>query len=209
MRPARIVLIDMPQSPQSMILAGLLTPVKGTDNPLTLITANEVMGGSTTSRLTMDLREAKGWAYFAGSQLSGVKETIPLLVYAPVQTDKTGESIASARTDITEFLTSKGTTEAERNQIINSQVLSLPGSFETSGDLLGAMMRNTMLGRPDNYYETLPARYRAMTAADLDKAARDAIDPSRLIWVVIGDAKLVKPQLEGLGLPVEIGTAGN
>jgi len=71
------------------------------------------------------------------------------------------------------------------------------------------MMKNTMLGRPDDYYATLPARYRAMTPADLDKAARAAIDPKRLIWVVIGDAKAVKPQLDGIGLPVEMGTAGN
>ncbi|WP_449470667.1 M16 family metallopeptidase [Sphingobium chungangianum] len=205
-RPARIILVDKPQSPQSMILAGLLTGKQGTDNPLTLQTANEVLGGSSTSRLIMDLRETKGWAYSAGTALPGVKETIPLLVYAPVQTDKTGASIAAARQDIADFLTAKGTTEAERNQTINSQILSLPGSFETSSDLMGAMMRNRLLGRPDDFYETLPGLYRAMTAADLDKAAREAIDPARLIWVVVGDAKLVRPQLDALGLPVEMGT---
>ena len=205
-RPPRIVLIDKPQSPQSMILAGVLTAKKGTDNPVTLQTANEVMGGSTTSRLTMDLRETKGWAYFAGTGLPGVQDTIPLLVYAPVQTDKTGESILAARQDIKDFLTTKGVTEAERNQTINSQILSLPGSFETSSELLGAMMRNAMLGRPDNYYATLPAVYRAMTAADLDKAAREAINADQLIWVVVGDAKLVRPQLDAVSLPVETGT---
>ncbi|WP_419722880.1 M16 family metallopeptidase [Sphingobium aquiterrae] len=208
MRTARIVLVDKPQSPQSMILAGMLTNKSGTDSPVDLIAANDVLGGSSTSRLTMDLRETKGWAYFAGSQLAGVKETIPLFVYAPVQTDKTGESIIAARADIRAFLTAKGTTDAERNQTINSQILSLPGSFETSADLLGAMMRNTMLGRPDDYYAKLPAIYRALTPADLDKAARGAIDADRLIWVVIGDAKLVKPQLDAVGLPVEMGSVG-
>ena len=206
MRPARIILVDKPQSPQSMILAGLLTGKRGTDNPVTLLTANEVLGGSSTSRLIMDLRETKGWAYSAGTALPGVKDTIPLLVYAPVQTDKTGASIIAARKDIAEYLTSKGTTAAERNQTINSQILSLPGSFETSSDLLGAMMRNWLLGRPDDYYAKLPGIYRAMTPVDLDKAAREAIDPDRLIWVVVGDAKLVRPQLDAVGLPVEMGT---
>ena len=205
-RPARIILIDKPQSPQSMILAGVLTGRKGTDNPVTLQSANEVLGGSTTSRLTMDLRETKGWAYGAGTSLPGVKDTIPLLVYAPVQTDKTGESIIAARQDIKDFLTTKGTTEAERNQTINGQILSLPGSFETSSDLLGAMMRNDLIGRADDFYETLPKIYRAMTAADFDKAAREAINADGLIWVVVGDAKLVRPQLDAVGLPVETGT---
>lgn len=208
LRPSRIVLVDKPQSPQSMILAGQVTGKIGTDNPVALITANEVIGGSSTSRLMMDLRETKGWAYYAGSQVLGVKEAMPFLVFAPVQTDKTGESFKAARADITDFLTTKGITEAERNQTINSQILSLPGSFETSGDLLGAMMRNNLLGRPDDYYATLPNVYRGMKAADLDAAARAAINPDRLIWVIIGDAKLVKPQLDDLGLPVEMGTAG-
>ncbi|PDH69026.1 MAG: peptidase M16 [Sphingomonadaceae bacterium MED-G03] len=205
-RVPRIVLVDKPQSPQSLILAGVLTNKAGTDNPVTLLTANEVLGGSTTSRLTMDLRETKGWAYGAGTALPGVKETIPLLVYAPVQTDKTGESIIAARQDVKEYLTTKGTTQAERDQTINSQILSLPGSFETSADLLAAMMRNQLIGRPDDYYETLPKTYRAMTAADMDKAAREAINPDNLIWVVVGDAKLVRPQLDAVGLPVEMGT---
>ena len=206
MRPSRIVLIDKPQSPQSLILAGVLTNKAGTDNPVTLLTANEVLGGSTTSRLTMDLRETKGWAYGAGTALPGVKETIPLLVYAPVQTDKTGESIIAARQDVKDYLTTKGTTQAERDQTINSQILSLPGSFETSSELLGAMMRNHLIGRPDDYYETLPKTYRAMTPADMDKAAREAINPDNLIWVVVGDVKQVRPQLDAVGLPVEMGT---
>ncbi len=67
-------------------------------------------------------------------------------------------------------------------------------------------MRNWLLGRPDDYYAKLPDIYRAMRPVDLDKAAREAIDPDRLIWVVVGDAKLVRPQLDAVGLPVEMGT---
>ena len=105
-----------------------------------------------------------------------------------------------------DYLTTKGTTQAERDQTINSQILSLPGSFETSSELLGAMMRNHLIGRPDDYYETLPKTYRAMTPADMDKAARESINPDNLIWVVVGDVKQVRPQLDAVGLPVEMGT---
>jgi hypothetical protein len=49
----------------------------------------------------------------------------------------------------------------------------------------------------------LASRYRALTAGDLDGAARHAIDPGKLVWVVVGDAAKVRPQLEKLGLPVE------
>ncbi|WP_165323566.1 M16 family metallopeptidase [Rhizorhabdus phycosphaerae] len=202
-RPARIVVIDRPQSPQSYILAGELLPTRGVDDPLDLVTANEVVGGSFLSRLNMDLREDKGWAYGAFTQAQMLRETMPLYVIAPVQTDKTGASIAAAIADMKAFLTTKGVTEEERDRTINNQIRSLPGSFETSGDLLGALISLDTLGRPDDYYEKLPARYRAMKAADLDAAARKAIRPDDLIWIVVGDAAKVEPQLKDLGLPVE------
>ena len=201
--PSRIILIDKPQSPQSMILAGEPLAIRGVDDPLNLTTANEVLGGSSTSRLILDLREAKSWAYYAGSQVQLVRETMPLLVYAPVQTDRTGDSIKAALADMNDFLGSKGVTAEELSQAVNSQVLSLPGDFETSSDLLGGILRNASLRRPDDYYTRLPDRYRAMTPAALDSAARKAIDPKHLVWVVVGDAAKVRPQLAALGLPVE------
>jgi zinc protease len=200
----RIFLIDKPQSPQSMILAGEPLALRGVDDPLKLIVANEVLGGSTTSRLTEDLRETKGWAYYAGSQVPLVRENVPLLVFAPVQTDKTGPSVQSALADMRTYLTGKGTTPDELRQAVNSQVLSLPGEFETSGALLGALMRIASLHRPDDYYVRLPERYRALTVADLDQAARTAIDPAKLIWVVVGDAAKVRPQLDALGMPIQV-----
>lgn len=205
---SRIVLIDRPQSPQSYIMAGHLLPAKGTDDPLTLITANEVIGGSFLSRLNMDLRETKGWAYGVGTTIAQVREQMPFYFVAPVQSDKTGPAIAAAIGDMKEFLTVKGVNEEERQRTINNQIRSLPGSFETSNDLLGALVTMDTLHRPDDYYTRLPARYRAMTAAELDAAARSMIHPDELVWVVVGDAKIVGPQLARLGLPVEQQPAG-
>jgi zinc protease len=202
-QPSRIILIDKPQSPQSLILAGQVLPMKGTDDTLLLTTANDVIGGTTTSRLISDLRESKGWAYYAGSQVQIVEDAMPFLIFAPVQTDKTGPSITAAIDDMKSFLGPKGVTSTELAQTVNNEVLSLPGNFETSEGLMGGIMQIVQLGRPDDYYARLPGRYRAMKAADLDAAAKQVLDPSKLLWVVVGDAKLVRPQLVGLGLPVE------
>lgn len=207
-RPSRIVLVDRPQSPQSYIMAGHLLPFEGTDDPLAFTTANEVVGGSFLSRLNMDLREQKGWAYGAFTSASLVRETMPFYLIAPVQTDRTGESILAALADIKSFLTDAGVSAEERERTINNQIRSLPGSFETSADLLGALMTNDTLGRPDDYYTRLADRYRALSAADLDKAARAAIRPEALIWVVVGDAARVRPQLDAVKLPVEVAKPG-
>jgi predicted Zn-dependent peptidase len=128
---------------------------------------------------------------------------VPFLVFAPVQADQTGPSVAALRDDMSAFLGAKGVTAEELQRTVNGSIRELPGSFETGADVLGGMEQNDMYGRPDNYYETLASRYRALTAADLDNAARHALDPSKLVWVVVGDAAKVRPQLEKLGIPVE------
>jgi hypothetical protein len=43
-----------------------------------------------------------------------------------------------------------------------------------------------------------------MTVAQLDTAMRGTLDPDKFVWVVVGDAATVKPQLDTLGLPVEV-----
>src|SRR3546814_5238897 len=63
--------------------------------------------------------------------------------------------------------------------------------------------------RPDDYYATLADRYRAMKANDLDAAARQSLRPGDLIWVIVGDAGKIAPQLLPLGLSVEIKKAAD
>ncbi len=199
----RIVLIDRPQSPQSLIIAGTVLPVKGTDDLLELDAANEVLGGNFLSRLNMDLRETKGWAYGVSGFIRQIEGESPYIVYAPVQADKTGPSIAALKSDIEAFLGDEGVTAAELERTINGNVRELAGSFETSGDVLGALRSNELFDRPDDYYETVANRYRGLSAKQLDQAARKALDPNSLVWIVVGDASVVRPQLDELGMTVE------
>ena len=199
----RIVLIDRPGSPQSLILGGAVLNATGTQEISTLLAANDVLGGDFLSRLNTDLRETRGWAYGVSSFLSRVDGRMPYFVYAPVQTDRTGDSIVAMQADMRDFLTTKGITPSERDRTIDGKIRELPGSFETATDVLGGMQRNYYAKRADDYYDHLADRYRAMTAADLDQAARTAIRPADLLWVVVGDAAKVEPQLKQIGLPIE------
>ncbi len=199
----RILLVDRPGSPQSFILAGALLPGRGPDRLEDLLSADDVLGESFLSRLNSDLRETKGWAYGVRSSVNRLAQALPFLIYAPVQTDRTGDSIRAIRQDITAFLTTDGVTPAELRRTVDGAIRSLPGDYETGDAVLGAIRLNELLGRPDDYQARLPALYRAQTAARLDAAARAAIDPARLTWIVVGDAAKVRGQLKDLGLPVE------
>ena len=203
----RIVLIDRPQSPQSLILGGFVMPVTGQDDLVTLNAANEAIGNGFLARINQDIRETRGWSYGLNGRVNLVEHQTPYLISAPVQSNRTGESIAVLIDQYKGFLSDRGVTEAERQRIVNGNIGQLPGSFETSAAVLNALRTNALYNRPDNYWETLAPRYEALTPAQMDAAARRALDGSKFVWVVVGDAATVRPQLEGLGLPVEVRAA--
>ncbi|WP_448662223.1 M16 family metallopeptidase [Sphingomonas sp. CJ20] len=200
----RILLVDRPNSPQSVILAGQMTPLDPKAELLPALTANDVLGGDFLSRINMDLREKKHWSYGVRGGFNWLEYAVPYVISAPVQADKTGESIQALRSDVTAFLTTEGVTQDELVRTVNGAVRGMAGRFETSGAVLSAMQQNDLRKRPDDYYDTIAQKYRSMTVAELDAAARGALDPNRFIWVVVGDAAKVRPQLDSIGLPVEV-----
>jgi zinc protease len=206
----RIILVNRPDSPQSFILGGQVLPLKGNADIDTLVTANENLGSGFLSRLNLDLREVKGWSYGVRGSINRYAGDISYTVSAPVQSDKTGESVAALISDIKEFVTTKGVTAEEFDRTINGSIRELPGNFERAGDVLSGMQRNELYGRPDTYYAGEATRLRAMTRQGMDSAMRAVLKPDQFVWVVVGDAKIVKPQLEKLGLPVEeVSVAGS
>jgi zinc protease len=202
----RIVLIDRPQSPQSIIVAAQLLSAQGTEDLLNLVAANEALAGNFLARINMDLREAKGWSYGAGGGPQLREHQIPYAINAPVQANRTGEAIQAIQQQVGGFLSSNGVQANELTRIVAGNTGQLPGQFETSPAVLGALRTNALYRRPDDYWERIAARYRAMDAATLDSTARRYVNPANFVWIVVGDAATVRPQLETLGLPIEVMT---
>jgi predicted Zn-dependent peptidase len=201
---ARIVLIDRPQSPQSVILGAQLLPVDGTEDTLTLAAANEVLGSNFLARINMELRERRGWSYGAFGSVSLREHQVPYIIQAPVQSDRTGDSIQAIREQLRAFLGSNGVQPAELTRVIAGNTGQLAGQFETSPAVLSALRSNALYRRPDNYWEAIAGRYRGMTAQVLDQRACATLNPDNFVWLVVGDAARVRPQLEQLGLPIEV-----
>jgi zinc protease len=144
----RVILIDRPASPQSMIMAGRVLDSRGTDDLVVLQSANEVFGGGFISRINMDLREVKGWSYGVGSVIRAPMDRASLLIYAPVQADRTGDSIVALRQNLRDFTGGKGVTAEELERLVNGGVRELPGRFETSGAVLSGIESIVERGRP-------------------------------------------------------------
>ena len=200
----KIVLIDRPDSPQSVIVGAIPTTLKGTQDLLAQQTANDALGGSFLSRINMDLRENKHWSYGVNGGFRLAENAAPYAISAPVQANQTGASLAALREDLKAYLSTQPMTPVEYDRAIVGATRQLSGQFETADAVLSAMQSNDLYRRPDDYYTTIASRYRALTRPQLTAAINGAIDPARAIWVVVGDAKTVRPQLDSLGLPVEV-----
>lgn len=202
--PAKIVVVDRPNSPQSYILAGRVLPLSGREpGREALDLANEVLGNGFLSRLNLDLREDKGWSYGVRSQVTSPVAQRSFTVAAPVQADRTGDSIRLLLADIRAFPASKPVRPDELARVTDGNIRGLPNRYETNAQVLQAVLVNQRLGRPDDYVTTLPERYRRIDAPALDAAARQWLGPDGLTIVVVGTRKVIEPQLTGLGLPVE------
>jgi zinc protease len=200
----KIVLVDRPDSPQSAILGGLPTGLNGSDELLPHLAANDALGGGFLSRINMDLREEKHWAYGAAGSYQRSALAAPYVINAPVQADHTGDSIASLIRVVTGFVTAEPMTQVEFDRSITGSTRALPGMFETGGAILQAMEMNDIYRRPDDYYANITQKYQTLTLPQLRGVSRSVLDPSKIIWVVVGDAKIVRPQLDQIGLPVEV-----
>jgi predicted Zn-dependent peptidase len=200
----RIVLINRPNSPQSVIYGGEVTPLDPRSDITASLAGSDVLGSGTFSRIWNDLRETKGWAYSPFSQVVLREKSVPYLIAASVQADRTGDSIAALTGLTSELLGAKKVTPEELKLSVASATGELPGQFETSDAVLNAMVNNALYGRPDNYYELLAARYNGLTTAGVDQALARMIDPKALVFVVVGDAAQVRPQLDKLGMPIEV-----
>ena len=201
-RPAanRVYLIDQPGAIQANLFAGQLVPSAQDDSSLVLDIANGVLGGDFTSRLNMNLREDKHWSYGVRASASSAKGARPWLVSAPVQIDKTAESIAELQREITEFATGQRPPSAEEVARIQAiSTLSLPGAYETAGAVLGTLSSNHLYGRDDDYVFQRKAKIEALTPAQVAEAAK-GFDPNALTWVVVGDLKQIEAPVRALKL---------
>ena len=196
----KIYLVDKPGAVQSLIVAGQLLPSPDTEDEIDVELMNAVIGGSFTSRLNMNLREDKSWSYGARTRLSRFKGPRPMLVYAPVQTDKTVQSIQEIIREYDEYLTSRPAEIEELEAIVKDRSLGLIGEFETFGALMGGLSGVVAFNRSDDYLNSLPEKYQAIKIDDIHQATNTYIDPNIWTWIIVGDLSIIENEIRELEL---------
>ena len=196
----QVYLLDKPGSEQTVVIAGNPAPPKSNPEEPAIETMNAVLGSDFGSRLNMNLREDKHWSYGAGSFLRDARGPRPFIAYAPVQTDKTKESIVELQKELREMVSGRPVLPAELDRAKASLTLTLPGSWETIGAVAGTIGEIVAFGLDDRYFDTYADKVRAQTPASVTSAASRTVLPDHLVWVIVGDRARIESGLRSLNL---------
>ena len=195
-----IYLIDKPNAQQSYIVAGQLLPPTATDEEIEIDYMNYAIGGSFTARLNMNLREDKSWSYGVRTRLGDAKGQRAMLVTAPVQTDKTSESMAEIVKEYSDYLSTKPITQDELAKGKASKTLRLPGQFETLGALKGGVSGIVTYDRDLDYLDQLPALLDEPSLTQVQAKAQKYIKPNQWTWLIVGDLSKIEEPIRELDL---------
>jgi zinc protease len=195
-----VYLMDRPGSLQSVIIAGNVAPPKSNPKEVAIQTMNAVLGSDFSSRVNMNLREDKHWAYGAYTFFRDARGQRPFIAYAPVQTDKTKEAVLELDKELRGIVRDRPIEPAELSRAQASLTLTLPGSWETMGALAGAITDIVSFGLDDRYYDTFAQKVRAQSIQSLTQVAGEVVHPDQLIWVIVGDRAKIEPGIRELKL---------
>lgn len=194
---SRMFFVDVPGAPQSQIYVMHMGPDrKAKDYFATTIMAG-VLGGDFGSRINMNLREDKGWAYGA---YGGFSYTRPLGFFAAaasVRSDATKGAVEELMKEIRTMVTGEVTDE-ELGREIKGAILSLPAQFATGQQTLGAFRELVTYGLPLDWYGSYVQNFQSVTKEGVMRAAKEHLKPDGAVVLVVGDGQKVLPGLQSL-----------
>lgn len=195
-----VYLIDRPGAIQSVIMAGQIGPPRNNPDEPAIDVFNSLLGGSFTSRLNMNLREDKHWSYGAFTTFVGARGQRPFLVIAPVQSDKTKESLAEMVKELRDVLRDKPVTDEEVAKMKESLTRSMVGERETKNGVLADMLAITRYGLPEDYFTTFAPKINNLKKSDINAVAERILRPEKMIYVVVGDRAQMEKGIRELNL---------
>ena len=188
-----VYLVDKPGAAQSSFRIGTIGVARSTADYFPIQVMNTILGGSFTSRLNQNLREAKGYTYGAFSGFSMRSQPGPFTARAEVVAAKTDSALVEFMKEITNIRDTVPSTELEKAK--RYLQLQLPNDFETTTDIAMNLVPLAVYGLPLDYFNQYAARIASVTQADVQRVARQYLDPSKMNVVIVGDRKTVEAGL--------------
>jgi zinc protease len=194
----RIVFVERPGAQSQVQVARLGAPY-GVKDREAVVVANQILGGSFSSRINMNLREKHAYTYGARSHFQMRHAAGPFVVAGAIVADKTGPAIKEVLSEL-DGLKKEGPTDEELAMAKESLRLAMPARFETTGEVANAVADLLVYDLPLDEYDRRLQRIDAVTKDDVKRVANEYFGSDSMTVVVVGGKQQVAPQLEPLGL---------
>jgi zinc protease len=194
-------------TPQAKVALGHRGPQRrGWDDPdeAPLAVLAEVLGGGgAVSRLRRRLRAEEGLVYRASSSIGlGSGQPGTLRLFLETDNRNAARALQLARAELLR-LRDEPVPEVELGLAKRSILDLFPLLFESSEQRAGRFAEDLLLGRPHGYWESYRRRVEAVTAADVQAAARRHLRPEDLVAVVVGDRAQLLAGAAAAGIRLE------
>jgi zinc protease len=194
----KIHLINRPGSVQTVFQIGALGIERTDPDYPALAVMNRILGTGPSSRLFLNIREDKGYAYSVGSNFTAGKYRGTFVAQSPVRTEVTEGTMREFLNEFKRIREDKVTaTELEnaKHAIIGAFALSLENPQTQINNLITQKLYNL----PANYWDTYPAKIEALTVDDVQRVAQKYLDLNHLQIVAVGDASKTREVLAKFG----------
>ncbi|CUU07344.1 Predicted Zn-dependent peptidase [Candidatus Thermokryptus mobilis] len=204
----RVVIVDKPGAVQSAIRIGHLGIERKNKDYVKVYTLNTLLGGYFNSRINMNLRETHGYTYGASSFFDARLYPGPFIISTDVRNEVTDSSIVEIIKELKRII-EEPVPEDELKMAKDYIVGSFPLQIETPAQVASRVMTIEIYGLPKDFYDRFREEVKKITAKDIQETARRYLRPDKLLIVVSGNSKQIKPVLEKFGPVVVYDADGN
>jgi zinc protease len=199
----RVVLVDRPAAPQSVLRIGHVGPPRASPAYHALNVLNAVLGGQFSSRINTHLRERRGVTYGARTSLDARRDAGAFACETSVQADATASSIADVLAEFRTVRQPGALTAEEITRAIRSLTRGYVRGFELASQIVRAAAELAAYGLSDDTFDRFVPEVSAQTVESVRQAAATFVDADQAVSVVVGDSQACRPALEALGWPIE------
>jgi zinc protease len=196
--PGVAYLVDKPGAVQSVLAIGRRWLGRNDPRYFATLIGNRVLGGDFLSRLNQNLREKHGFTYGAGSTFSFRRTGSVWMASAQVRADATAPALRELLGELDGVAKDRPFTHEELAVAQDSELQSYPERFEAPGTLLAVIREMVEYHLPPDYLETFLEKLGGVGPREAIQAMGDVVKDEDRLVLIVGDAKSVRPAIEGL-----------
>ncbi|SFO70164.1 Predicted Zn-dependent peptidase [Algoriphagus ornithinivorans] len=192
-------LVDRSSSVQTVI--NIAQPVQlklGDEDYIPSRLLNQILGGGSSSRLFVNLREDKGYTYGAYSSIGSDKLVSQISANASVRTEVTDSAVVEFLHEFNKIV-DEGVTEEELEKAKANLSGSFGRSLESPSTIANFALNIERYNLPSDYYKTYLQKLNALTVADINATAKKLIEPDKLYITAVGNGSEIKDKLARFG----------